>query len=57
MRAVVLPGYVMIALFKLDLVLFFFSGMHAMDDSDSRASQYPAIEKVAGGNQLIVVGP
>ena len=47
----------MIALFELDLVLFFFLGMHAMDDSDSRASQYPAIEKVAGGNQLIVVGP
>ena len=53
----VLPDCVMIALFELDLVLFFSSRMHTMDDGGSRANHYPAIDKVAGSNQFLMMRP
>ena len=56
-RVVYLSACFSIVLRELELVLYFFFKLHALDGSGCRARQQLATEGVAGSNKCFMVGP
>ena len=52
-----LPACFSIVLRELEIVLYFFFKLYALDGSGSRARQQLATEGVAGSNKCFMVGP